>query len=84
MRYAGLSAAGTARVDNFQLPTPKFLCFYEKFALLLGKLMILSKGWLRPDDIAMPVAQLWEKAVDSTPPTPTWLPGNFMKGGFFP
>ena len=37
----------------------------ENYPLLLGKLMILLKGWLLPDAIIMPVAQLWEKAVFS-------------------
>ena len=48
----------------------------EKSPLLLGKLMISSKGWLWPDAITMPVARLWEKAVFSTPPAPTWLQGK--------
>ena len=41
--------------------------------------MVLSKGWPMPDAISMPVAQLWEKAVKSTPPAPTWLRGKFSK-----
>jgi hypothetical protein len=41
----------------------KILKINEKSPLLLGKLMVLSKGWREPDAIAMPVAQFWEKAV---------------------
>ena len=34
----------------------------ENSPLLLGRLMVLSKGWRKPDDIFMPVAQFREKA----------------------
>ena len=43
--------------------------------------MVRYSGWLWPDDITMPLARLREKAVYSTPPTPTWLLGNILKGG---
>jgi len=35
----------------------------ENSPLLLGKLMVSSKGWLESRLITVPVAQLWEKAV---------------------
>ena len=36
---------------------------HENFPLHLGRLMICFLGWLRPDKITMPLAQLREKAV---------------------
>jgi hypothetical protein len=47
----------------------------------VGKLVIGYWGWLWPEDITMPVAQFWEKAVFeiSTPPTLYLAQGKFMK-----
>ena len=56
----------------------KFI-FYENFSLLLGKLMVRYPGWLWPDVITMPVAQFWEKAVFSTPPTLYLAPGKYFE-----
>ena len=71
--------------SKFENMVPLVFCEnHENYALLLGKLMIISKGWREPDAIIMPVAQLWEKAVFSTPPAPTWLLGNIKERWIFP
>ena len=74
------------RQINDHLSKIQILSLYsENFPLLLGTLMLLSKCWLRPDDIAMPLAQLREKAVCAVHHPP--LLGYrviILKGGYFP
>jgi len=47
--------------------------------LLLGKLMVSSKGWRERWLFTVPAARLLDLS-----PTATWLLGNNMKGGNFP
>jgi hypothetical protein len=66
MTITGLSGPNCLRSANAKPPfvSPEnSLKKCENCTLLLEKLMVSSKGWLRPDDITMPVAQFWEKAV---------------------
>jgi len=49
-------------VNNLKI-IPVFVENIEISPLLLGKLMISSKGWRKAGVITVPVAQLWEKAV---------------------
>ena len=48
-----------------------FYILYEKFSLLLGKLMVSSKGWREAREFAMPAAQFPDPS-----PTVTWLQGK--------
>ena len=76
--FAGFLRADICFLCEYSEKNPLFVGNIENTPLLLGKLMISSKGWLLPDAITMPVAQLWEKAVFSTPPAPTWLQGKIF------
>jgi len=57
----------------------------ENSPLLLGKLMVSSKGWRKGQkNFKAHGSVAGESCILSTPPTPTWLSGNIMKGGNFP
>jgi len=58
-----------------------FSGFYENFPLLLGKLMLSSKGWRKARRSFYALSSVvGESCIEnSTPPAPTWLSGNIFE-----
>jgi hypothetical protein len=52
---------------------------HENFSLQVGKLVIRYSGWLWPDDITMPFAQLREKAVFQYTTHPYLATGKYFE-----
>ena len=64
---------------------PLFVGNIENTPLLLGKLMVSSKGW-RENQLSTALSSVvGESCMNSTPPAPTWLCGpNIFERWIFP